>query len=263
MKVIDLTPEHEQLYFVCLEEWSDEMKEAGNQKQLWFNDMKEKGLRVKLVLNDEGVIAGMIQYLPVEYSIIEGKDLYFICCIWVHGHKAGRGDLSGKGLGTALLEATEADVQSLGAKGIVAWGLEMPFWMTAAWYIKHGYEKIDSDGMAALVWKTYADDAVPPKWIKPKKTPTPGENKLKISVFVNGWCLDQNITYERIKRLAAKYPNTVLFEEYNTRDKAVMEEWGLSDAFYFDSEPVEFGPPPTYKLLKEILRKKLTERKLL
>jgi hypothetical protein len=32
MKVIDLTPAYENLYFCCLEEWSDEIKEAGNHK---------------------------------------------------------------------------------------------------------------------------------------------------------------------------------------------------------------------------------------
>ena len=36
MKVIDLTDEHKQLYFVCLEDWCEEMKEAGNHKELWF-----------------------------------------------------------------------------------------------------------------------------------------------------------------------------------------------------------------------------------
>ncbi len=45
MKIIDLMPEHEQLYFVCLEDWSDEMKDAGNHKELWYNKMKDKGLR--------------------------------------------------------------------------------------------------------------------------------------------------------------------------------------------------------------------------
>ncbi len=35
MKVIDLTEEHKELYFVCLEDWSDEMKEAGNHKECW------------------------------------------------------------------------------------------------------------------------------------------------------------------------------------------------------------------------------------
>lgn len=30
MRVIDMTDEYKNLYFACLEDWSDEMKEAGN-----------------------------------------------------------------------------------------------------------------------------------------------------------------------------------------------------------------------------------------
>ncbi len=45
--------------------------------------MKDKGLRVKLAEDDNGVIGGMIQYVPVEYSNGEGTNLYFINCIWV------------------------------------------------------------------------------------------------------------------------------------------------------------------------------------
>ncbi len=53
----------------------------------------------------------MIQYLPVEESVIDGKGLYFIPCIWLHGHKKGIGDFQGKGLGTALLKAAENDAK--------------------------------------------------------------------------------------------------------------------------------------------------------
>lgn len=61
MRIIDLTDEHKPLYFVCLEEWSEEIKEAGDHKQVWYNKMKDKGLRVKLALDDDGKVGGMIQ----------------------------------------------------------------------------------------------------------------------------------------------------------------------------------------------------------
>ncbi len=48
MKVIDLNEEHKSSYLVCLEDWSDEIKEAGSIKEQWYDKMKEKGLRVKL-----------------------------------------------------------------------------------------------------------------------------------------------------------------------------------------------------------------------
>ncbi|MFX0033712.1 MAG: GNAT family N-acetyltransferase, partial [Candidatus Hermodarchaeota archaeon] len=139
MDIIDLTEEYKKTYLVCLEDWSDEMKEAGNHKEKWYEKIKEKGLGVKLALSDGGKCVGMIQYVPIEYSNAQGKDLYFINCIWVHGYEEGIGNHQKKGYGIKLLQAAEEDVKSKGAKGIVAWGLSLPFWMKASWYKKQGY----------------------------------------------------------------------------------------------------------------------------
>ena len=84
MKITNLTPQTENLYFCCMEDWSDEMKEAGNHKEHWYEKMKDKGLRVKFASDDHDVIGGMIQYVPIEYSMFEGKNLYLVLCIWVH-----------------------------------------------------------------------------------------------------------------------------------------------------------------------------------
>ena len=62
---------------------SEEIKEAGNHKEIWYNKMRDKGLRVKLALDDSGEVGGMIQYIPIEHSFVEGDALYFINCIWV------------------------------------------------------------------------------------------------------------------------------------------------------------------------------------
>jgi hypothetical protein len=67
--------------------------------------MKDKGLRVKFALDDNDKIGGMIQYIPIEYSMFAGENLYVVLCIWVHGHKQGRGDYRKRGMGKALLAA--------------------------------------------------------------------------------------------------------------------------------------------------------------
>ncbi|MBI4723061.1 MAG: GNAT family N-acetyltransferase [Candidatus Stahlbacteria bacterium] len=216
IKIINLTPENEKLFFVCLEDWSDEIKEAGNHKEIWCNKMKDKGLRVKLALDDNGVVGGMIQYIPVEYSSVDGKDLYFINCIWVHGYKQGRGNFHKKGMGKALLQAAEEDVKNLGAKGIVAWGIPLPFWMSASWFKKHGYKKIDKLGGLLdpiLLWKPFAEDAVPPKWIRQKKTPIKESGKVVVTVLKNGWCPAQNMVFERAKRASLEFLDKVIFRE--------------------------------------------------
>ncbi len=256
MRVIDLAEEHKQLYFVCLEDWSEEMKEAGGHKEVWYNKMKDKGLRVKLALDDRGEVGGLIQYLPVAHSFVEGKDLYFINCIWVHGHKQGRGDFQKRGLGKALLQAAEDDVKAIGAKGVVAWGLLLPFWMKASWFKKQGFKKVDRQGIQVLLWKPFTDDAIPPKWIRRRKLPQVIPGKVVVTGFLNGWCPAQNLVFERAKRAAAEFGDKVLFREIDTFDREVFLEWGIADALFVDNKQIRTGPPPSYEHIKRIIARR-------
>ncbi len=257
MQIKDLTEEHKNIYFCCLEDWSEEMKEAGDHKEKWYEFMKDKGLRVKLAIKDEKV-CGMIQYLPVEHSFIEGKDLYFIHCIWVHGYKKkGIGNYQKQGIGKALLQAAEEDAKTLGAKGIAAWGLALLFWMKASWFKKQGFKKIDKEGMQVLVWKPFTEDAEPPKWIKEKKKPGAEPGKVTVTAFINGWCPAMNITFERTKRAAEELGEKVEFNEIHSHKPEVFDKWGISDAIYIDGKQFKYGPPPSYKKVKNKIAKSI------
>ena len=258
MEIIDLPDEYKQLYFVCLEDWSEEVKEAGNHKEAWYNKMKDKGLRVKLAL-DDGEVGGMIQYIPIEHSFAEGNDLYFINCIWVHGYKEGRGNFQKKGMGKALLQAAENDVRAMGAKGIVAWGIPLPFWMKASWFKKQGYTKVDKQGFLGqvLLWKPFTSEAIPPKWIKQKKKPETMPGKVTVTAFLNGWCPAQNLVFERAKRAAAEFGDKVVFDEIDTLDREVFSEWGIADALFIDDKSVRTEPPPPYEKIKKLIAKRV------
>jgi len=257
MKIIDLAAEHEQLYFVCLEDWSEEIKEAGDHKEVWYNKMKDKGLRVKLALDDGGEVGGMIQYVPIEHAFVEGKDLYFINCIWVHGYKQGRGNFQKRGSGKALLQAAENDVKAMGAKGMVAWGLALPFWMKASWFRKRGYSKVDRQGMQVLLWKPFTADAIPPKWIKQKKRPETTPGKVAVTAFLNGWCPAQNMVFERAKRAASESGDKVVFRQIDTFDRETFLEWGIADALFIDNKQVRTGPPPSYEKIRKMIAKRV------
>lgn len=259
MQIIDLPDEHKPLYYLCLEDWSDEMKEAGNHKEVWCGKMQDKGLRVKLALDDRGVVGGMIQYTPIEHSFAEGSDLYLINCIWVHGHKKGRGNFQKQGMGKALLQAAEEDVREMGAKGIAAWGIPFPFWMKASWFRKQGYTTVDKMGFLgqALLWKPFTDDAIPPKWIRQRKKPELIPGKVTVTSFINGWCPAQNIVFERAKRAAAKFGSDVVFQQIDTFDRKNFLEWGISDALFIDGKPVRTGPPPSYEKIRKILTRRV------
>jgi len=256
MKIVDITPETESHYFCCLEEYNKDMQEDGNQKIKRYNHMKDKGLRVKYAVNDNGVIGGMIHYIPIEYSSFEGKNLYALLCIWVHGHKAGRGDHRKRGMGNALLKAAEEDVKNMGKDGLVAWGLAIPVFMRASWFRKHGYKTVDKGGMMRLLWKPFSENAVPPKFMKPKKLPGKGESKVNVTLFRNGWCPNFNIAAERTLKVAEEFAGKADIQQFSGMDRGIVNEWGISEAIYIDGKELWTGPAPSVKSI----RKKITKR---
>lgn len=262
MRVIDLSESNKNTYFLCLEQYSDEMKEAVSAKESWYNSMKEKGLRVKMAEDDSGEIGGMIQYFPVEESWIEGRDLYFVSCIWVHSNKDGKKNFQNKGMGKALLRAAEEDVKGMGKKGMVVWGTSLPVWMKASWYKKQGYESVDKKGLFGdvLLWKTFADDAQPPKWIKPKKKPETSGDKVKITCMSSGWCSAMNLSCHRVKEVAGEFGQDVEIEEVDASGPSGYREWGMSDMVYIDGKKMSMGPPPSKDKVRKLIEKRVKRK---
>ncbi len=256
MKIVDLAPENEGLFCQCLEDWSDELKEAGDHKARWVRWMKDKGLTVKLAANEEGVIGGMIQYVPIEFTAVEGRDLAYVLCIWVHGYKKGRGNFQKKGYGRALLRAAEEDARAKGFKGMVVWGMVLPVFMRASWFKKQGYTRADKMNMQVLLWKRFSDDAEPPRWVHPRKKPEPLSGKAEVTALLNGWCPAMNMVAERARRAASEFGDKAEFRLIEVRDRASLAEWGMSDALFIGGKRVRSGPPPSFtsirkKVLKE------------
>ena len=258
MRVVDLSDEHRELFSLCLEDWSDEAVEAGPRRGCWIEQYLQRGLRAKLALDDSGEVGGMIQYLPIEESWADGEDLYLVLCIWVHGHKQGRGNFQGHGMGSALLEAAEVDAKALGAKGMAAWGIALPFWMKASWFRKHGYKKADRQGMAVLLWKSFTADAAPPRWFeKGTRLPEPVPGKVNVTAFTSGWCMAQNLVTERARRAAAEFGDPVMFREIDTSERAAVAEWGFTTELFIDGKKVRTGPPPSYDKIRSLIGKRV------
>jgi N-acetylglutamate synthase-like GNAT family acetyltransferase len=257
MEISDLTDATKTDYFTCLEEWSDEIKDGVCRKECWFNTMNGKGLRVKLAHLDSGVVAGMIHYAPIEYTWIEGEDLYFVYCIWVHGHKKGRGDLRKQGVGKALLKAAEEDIKSLQSNGLVVWGMVLPFFMRARWFKKHGYRKVDRKGISALMWKPFTEKATAPRWVKTRKKPDLIPGKVVVTALANGWCSGINGMIERAKTVCDELGDRVIYQEIDMTDREAVREWGLSDGLFVDQKNIYAGPPLSYEKIKKAIERRV------
>ena len=259
MKIVDITPETDSHYFCCLEEWSDEIKEAGDYKKTWYERMKTRGLKVKYALDENGVIGGMIQYLPIEHSMYQGNNLYVVLCIWVHGHKQGRGNYRKRGMGTALLKAAEDDARELGAYGMVTWGVSIPVFMRASWFRKQGYEVVEKNGIMRLLWKPFKDGAIPPKFTKRIKKPEKGSEKVNVTIFRNGWCQNMNIACEHARKAAMEFPGKTNLQVIETIDKETEKEWGVSDGLFVDGKEIGIGPAPSYRKIHKIIQKRVRQ----
>jgi len=255
-EIVDLNEQLLPAYLCCLEDWSEEMKDAGDYKARWYERMKANGLRVKIAVED-GQPCGMIQYLPIEHCEALGEGLYFIKCVWVHGHKQGIGNRQHRGTGVALLAAAEADARELGAKGMAAWGILLPFWMKAAWFRRRGYAPVDRSGVMQLLWKPFTPEAVPPKWIRQQRQPDLTPGKVTITALIDGWCPSMNITFERAKRAAGEFGDCVLFQEIDTQDRQTFLEWGTSNIVFLNRKPLNYGPPLSYEKIRKSIEKQV------
>ena len=256
MRIVDLTPEHESIFASCLEERLPEAREAGSLRAEWIHVMKSRGLRAKLAVDDKNAPIGMIQYVPGSETLLDGAPgAYFIFCIWVVRFDDDRGNHQGKGIGTALLEAAEADAKALGATGMAAWGLVLPFWMRASWFGKHGYRRTDRSGMAALMWKPFIPNTAPPRFVLPKKKPEGVPGQVTVTSFIQGQCRAGNVGHERARRACAEIGRPVVYRVIDTKNLTTAREWGILDAIYIDGREVRNGPPLSYEKMKRRIEK--------
>lgn len=255
----DLNSSNRDIFCICLEDWSDEMKEVAFHKKKWCSYMEDKGLGAKLARSPEGKYLGMVQYLPAEYSSIEGEGFYFIQCVWIPKGKEMQGNYRKKGIGKALLKAAEEDIRSRGAKGIAAWGVSIPVWMKASWYRKQGYIRAQKEGIMELLWKPLAEEAQAPHFRKARIKPESGrsEGKVLVQSFSNGLCPAMNLSVERARRAAEKAGEGVEFSVQSTHTPQVLKEGGIVDALYINGKEMPLGPPPSEKkIYKAIMREK-------
>jgi GNAT superfamily N-acetyltransferase len=258
VEIVGLDDGNRGLFAQCLEDWSPEAHEAGPRRAHWVEKFLPRGLRARLAVDERGTVGGMIQYLPVEQSHVTGKGLYFIPCVWVHGHKQGRGNFQGRGMGRALLQAAEEDARALGAAGLAAWGVWLPFWMRASWFKRQGFRKADRQGLAVLLYKPFRPDVEPPRWQRPARPlPAPQPGCVTVTSFVSGWCMAGNLTHERAKRAAAEFGDRVVFHEVDTSEPASAAEWGRTDEVFVDGRKVNAGPPPSYDKLRAVMARRV------
>ncbi len=259
MDIVDLGPEHENVYLSCLKPEDTTFTDGIPMKRDWYREYHDRGVRVKLAIDDDGAVAGMIQYVPRPLApfVVGDDDIWAIHCIWVHVYESGIGNRGGKGMGSALLKAAEEDMRQRGARGVAAWGLMFPQWMNVPWFEKQGYSKVDVQGVMGLAFKAFDPDVDEPRWLQERKHPEPIPGKVRVSSFVIGWCTSGNLNHEWARQAAQELGDDVVFETYDTSDPEVVREWGITTGIYVDGEPYPVDGSETYEKFHEHIRSRL------
>lgn len=191
MKIVEIDKDTEGTFFRCLHDEKPQDPEITRIRQGWYAKMKPLGLRAKVLIEENGDVVGLCQYLPIEYSPFEGKDILAILCMWIHGYEHLIGNQQGKGYGRIFLDHVEEDARKSGYKGVAVWGKDYPYWNPVSFYEHMGYTRTDKDGNNVLVWKTWNVSAEAPK-IKHVALPKPNsEDKINITAFMCGWCIGE------------------------------------------------------------------------
>jgi len=190
MRLVDVDNKTREAFFRCLQQDKPVDTRLLSIRKGWYENYRQRGLRAKLLVLDDGLTAGMCQYIPIEYSPLVGKDLMTILCLWVHGYEHGIGNQQSQGYGKFILSRIEEDARVSGSKGVAAWGMDWDInWMPVSFFEHMGYERADSEEKVVALWKPLAGNAEPPRLKRIEIPASPESDRVNVAVAANGWCL--------------------------------------------------------------------------
>lgn len=254
MKLLDVSEETRPTFLRCLHDERPDDPRVIALRRKWVDQNSERGLRAKVLILDSGEVAGLCQYLPIEHSHLQGKNLLAILCMWVHGYDHHIGNRQGNGYGRFMLDGIEADARALGVSGIAAWGMDFPYWNPVSFYEHMGYVRADQEKLAVLVWKPLSDDAKPPRFVRPRRKPRVAPDKVTVTVLYNGWCSGSCGECIKSRDAVDGLEAFAVLEEVDTSDQETLLEWGISTALFVDGKPHRPQEPPCSS---EVLRSDL------
>lgn len=252
LQIRDMQQQDERFVASCTHVGETEEWDGSCQRRIpWLHEMQEQGLRVKVALVD-GQHAGFLYLLPIEVAPAGpvGRDLSVIQCLTV------RNSLKGHGVGHALIAAAEEEARRQGRKGIVVTGFYHDFWfMPAPFFEECGFTVARREGNAAILWKTFDDQAQAPAFMERRYRFMPVEGKVVIDLFWSRSCLTTDTEAQRVREVAAEFGDAVLLREHCADDPAVRARYGIYRAIYVDGQEVSWG----YEAPREGLREAIQE----
>jgi GNAT superfamily N-acetyltransferase len=254
MRLADVDGDTEATFLRCLHDEKPDDPRVTRLRRRWFDAHRDRGLRARVLVLDTGEVAGLCQYIPIEHTHVVGEDMLVILCMWVHGYDHHIGNRQGNGYGRYMLESIERDARESGGSGLVAWGMDFPYWNPVSFYEHMGYSRVDKSGMAVLVWKPFREGVSPPRYLRQARRPAGDPSKVSVMVFLNGWCTGSCSQCVTAREAVEGLEESVDYREVDASDPEALRSWGISDGLYVEGEPYRpYEPPCTCDVLRQDL----------
>jgi GNAT superfamily N-acetyltransferase len=162
-----------------------------------------------------------------------------------------------RGVGRALVSACLDDCR--GSKGVIVTGTVWDH-MPKRFFNKFGFVDTNEKADVSLMTITFADERPPEAEEEQelqKYIPKLVAGKVVIDMFDDGECPTLFVSRQLVKEAAKDFGDKVAIREYDTKDKAVAEEFGKVEGIFLDGEKTFIGYPGELNKVKKILSKKL------
>lgn len=265
MELVEIDASTEDTYYRCLHDEIPADPRVIAMRRDWRAAFEPKGHRARVLKDDQGQVVGLTNYIPVEHSPYEGRNLMAILCMWIHGYEHGVGNKQAQGYGRFMLAGIETDARASGSDGLVVWAKDYDEWNPVSFYEHMGFQRVDQHGLDVLAWKPFSKRAAVPRFLKKNvlidSAPT-DPDRVQVTSFSSGWCGGGCQLCVMARDAAAGLTDEVVLDEVLTWDKDDMRARGESiDIVYVDGEAFRpDGPPATAEAFEQALREQYLRR---
>jgi GNAT superfamily N-acetyltransferase len=251
MRLCEIDESTEDTFYRCLHDEIPADPRVIAMRREWRAMYRPKGHRAKVLLDDLDQVVGLANYIPVEHSPYEGRNLMAILCMWIHGYDHLIGNQQSRGYGRFVLAEIEADARASGCDGLTVWAKDYDAWNPVSFYEHMGFERVDQAGLDVLAWKPFNDQARSPGFIKPNTLPAlaaEDADRVHVAGVFNGWCGGGCQLCMMTRDVAAELGDKVVLTEIYAHEKEDMRQRGASiDVVHVEGVSYRPDGPPSTK----------------
>ena len=219
---------------------SEEIDDCARQRRRLFESLRSQGAIFKVAVLGEQR-AGFAYGIPIERSPWGplGESLTVVPCLYVLPPFAARG------AGRMLIDAVETNARTTGRTGVTITGYrgqgDADWFMPASFFERLGYTSVDARGTEVLLWKTFTDEAVPPRFLEPRYVFEPIPDVVVVDLFWNAFCPTSAIEASRVRDVCLEFGDRVRLREFQAEQRETLLRYGLPRGIYVNGNLIGWG----------------------